>query len=241
MDRSLTSSTLPALTPSYKSRPKSHSQSFDVSDISTRPPGAAFTFRLLSQVRQIFHRSQKISPELAAQVVNQYLLPLFQVDARKRTDGKRALSFNAKKGRNRSMDGGNSEGLEALPGTVLGEFKLSALLGVELERTKNEMNAVKAKTKEAEQAKVSLHSELSRERQVKNQLEADVQLLRFQLLTYERISQQAEAKLTLTVSQLDQYKDLYTLSEAERTRIASLLHEEKWRNDIRFLRSRIRP
>lgn len=234
MDRSLTSSTLPALTASYKSRSKSHSQSFDVSDISTRPPGAAFTFRLLSKVRQNFHRSQKISPELAAQVISEYLLPMFQVDARKRTDGKR--TFNAKKGRNRSMDG-ERETLEALPGTVLGECKLSALLGGELERTKSEVKAVEAKMKEAEQAKVSLHSELSRERQAKAQVEADLQLLRFQLLTYERLAQQAEARLTLVTSQLDQYKDLYTHSEADRTRFTSLLHEEKWRNDIRSSRS----
>lgn len=166
-------------------------------------------------------------------MISQYLLPLFQVDARKRTDGKRVLSFNVKKGRNRSLDGGNSETLEALPGTVLGECKLSALLGEELERTKSEMKAVEAKMKEAEQAKVSLHSELSRERQAKAQIEADVRLLRFQLLTYERIAQQAEAKVTLVTSQLDQYKDLYTHSEADRTRFTSLLHEEKWRNDIR--------
>lgn len=235
MERSLTSSTLPALTPSYKFRPKSHSQSFEVSDTSTKPPGGtAFTFRLLSQFRQHFHQSSKISPELAAQVINQYILPMFQADARKRTDGVRTASCSVKKGRNRSVGARHSEGLEALPGTVLGEFKLSSLLSEELERTKGEMKAVQMKMREAEQAKVSILSELSRERQTNTQLEADLQLLQFQLLTYERIAQQSDAKLSLTTSQLDQYKDLYIQSETDRKRLSSLLHEEKWRNDIRY-------
>lgn len=121
-----------------------------------------------------------------------------------------------------------------VPGTVLGELKLSTLLSEELERVKREMRAGEVRMREAEQAKVSLMSELRQERQGKAQLQTDVELLRYQLLVYERSTQQTESRLSLTSTQLSQYQDLYHSTEAACKRLTTLLHEEKWRNDIRF-------
>ena len=170
---------------------------------------------------------------MAAQVINDFILPMFQTDSRKKADNQRSMSFNVKRGKTKSVDIRDVEGLEPVPGTILGELKLSSMLNAELQKTRNEMQAVNLRMKEAEQAKMSLWSELNQERQSKIQLDADAHLLRFQLQTYERITQQTEARLSFTSSQLDQYKDLYQRSESDRKRLSNMLHEEKWRNDIR--------
>ena len=173
---------------------------------------------------------------MAAQVINDFVLPIFHLDARNRTDSKRTTTFSVKRQHgNRSFDGREkADALEPLPGTILGELKLSSMLNTELQKTKEEMKELTMRRKEAEQKKVSMRSQLDEERTLRMRLDADCSHLRFQLMTYERSVQQAEAKLSFLSNQLEQYKEMYARSEADRKRLSNTLHEERWRNDIRW-------
>ena len=219
---------LPFLRPP-KSKSQSLNQSFEVDNDSTKPVSASGSHStVLTRLRQHYKRSVKISPTLAAEVIKDFLIPMFHLDARARTDSRRATT--QKRLRNRSFDQ-KDDSLEPIPGTILGELKLSSILHEELSQLKSENQSISSKMKQAEQSRISMLSELDSERSLRIQLDSDCQLLRFQLLASERIIQQTEQRLALVVSQLEQYKDLYAHSEADRKRITNVLHEERWRND----------
>jgi len=221
-------SSLPFLRPP-KSKPSSLNQSFDASEDSTKPVSVlASHSQVLTRLRQHYKRSAKVSPTLAAEVIKDFLLPMFHLDARARTDSKRTAVI--KRSRNRSFDL-KDDSLEPIPGTILGELKLSAVLHEELQLLKAENLAVHSQMKDSEQARISMLSDLDLECKARLQLDGDCKLLRFQLVTAERMTQQTEERLAFVTSQLEQYKEMYGRSEGDRKRLSNVLHEERWRND----------
>jgi hypothetical protein len=223
-------SSLPYLRPP-KSKSQSLNQSFEASEDSTKSVSVAVPqSQVLTRLRQHYKRSAKVSPTLAAEVIKDFLLPMFHLDARARTDSKRVSVIAQKRSRNRSFDL-KEDSLEPIPGTILGELKLSSVLHEELQQLKAENVVVHSKMKDSEQARISMLSDLDVERKARLQLDGDCKLLRFQLVTAERLTQQTEERLAFVTSQLEQYKELHGRSEAERKRLSNVLHEERWRND----------
>ena len=88
-------------------------------------------------------------PALASEIIKGYLLPMFEAEMQLRTDVARSSGFGTSRLR----------GLEAVPGTVFGEMKLSDQLSREVVRLRNELKTAKSALKDAEQRVASALSD----------------------------------------------------------------------------------
>jgi hypothetical protein len=88
-------------------------------------------------------------PALASEIIKGYLLPMFEAEMQVRTDVARSSGFGTSRLR----------GLEAVPGTVFGEMKLSDQLSREVVRLRSELKTAKSALKDAEQRVASALSE----------------------------------------------------------------------------------
>lgn len=158
-----------------------------------------------------------MTPELAARAVTDYLLPLFEKDTRSTTSKIRRRVFNQR--------------LEALPGTVYGELKLSEQLNKQLEDMKAEVRLYKQKMQDALQDRTSLLSQFSALQREFVKAKSDLQMINSRYSTEQQVHQALELKVSVAYSQLSEYKSLYFQCETEKKQLSSLLHEEKALND----------
>lgn len=88
-------------------------------------------------------------PALASEVIKGYLLPMFEAEMQMRTDRVRSSGFGTSRLR----------GLEAVPGTVFGEMKLSDRLSKEVVKLRNELKTAHIALRDAEQRVASALSD----------------------------------------------------------------------------------
>jgi DNA repair exonuclease SbcCD ATPase subunit len=158
-----------------------------------------------------------MTPELAARAVTDYLLPLFEKDTRSATSKIRRRVFNQR--------------LEALPGTVYGELKLSEQLNKQLEEMRAEVRLYKQKMQDAVQARESTLSEFSALQREFIRAKSDYQLINSQYSNEQQLHQALELKVSVAYTQLAEYKALYLQCETDKKQLSSMLHEEKALND----------
>lgn len=164
-----------------------------------------------------------VTPEVAALVVRQYLIPLFETENK------------AKKGLVQ-IPGVKEElvrPLEVVSNTVYGELKLVDSLLSEYTEVKKELDEVSQSLKDTEQEKASVLSELENVKGQYSAVSQEIQRLQQDTQNSLRGGQSAGLKMALLNGQLTEYKKLYALSEAENKHFLSALHEEKALNDKR--------
>lgn len=160
-----------------------------------------------------------VTPEVAALVVRQYLIPLFETENK------------SKKGSIQISELGRP--LEVVSNTVYGELKLADSLLSEYTEVKKELDEVSQSLKDTEQEKASVLSELENVKRQYSAVNQEIQRLQQDTQSSLRGGQTAGLKMALLNGQLSEYKKLYTLSEAENKQFLSALHEEKALNDKR--------
>ena len=151
----------------------------------------------------------RITPELAARTVREYLLPMFEADSR-------AQSARTRKG------------LFGLDGTsVYTELKLSEQLSVQLADMQQVLRGKEQLLREALQERASVHGQYEALQHEHLKTLTDLTLLREQSRGEELSEQQTELRFSLLGTQLSQYQLLYVQLEADKKQLSSLLHEEK--------------
>jgi len=163
--------------------------------------------------------SLHVSPDLASQVVKDYLLPMFQLHPKSSLS---QYQRSALTHRNNT-----STSLETVSGTVYAELKLSDLLRTELEDVKEELERRTKRMKEAEQGKISANADVSRLNQRLSALESHQKQLTLHLTLSQRQHQLHDLHTSQLQSELQTYKDLYTACDEEKKQLSSALHEEK--------------
>lgn len=168
---------------------------------------------LLSRLRTHSHsQAATITPELAAEVVTSYLLPMFEADARVRKDQVRGWPAAGGK-------------------TVYGELKLSAKLLEELRGCRMEADLAKRQAAEARAAQASAELELKQAKTAVLQAETRVHILLTQQSQALRSSQDARFASSHLSGQVESLQALHSLEEEKAKHYAVLLHEERAKND----------
>ena len=180
----------------------------------------------LNRLRQITSRQKldkkEVPPELAAQVVKNYILPMFESDTRAKLDMLRSETF-------RHKSSFSQEGH-----TVYSELKLS-------EKLNNEISILKTRLSDAFQALQDNTQEKEKVTQENKRLEAEIfnSHANLQVLLQDNIRLQRElAGFKLSIghmrSQVSKYKTMYEESIKEQQKLGKQISEEKAFNDIRL-------
>lgn len=167
----------------------------------------------------------QITPEIAAMVVRQYLLPMFESDSMGK--GGRNMFFGLP-----GMSDINKP-LEVVSGTVYGELKLADQLMNQLTSARKEMDTVGQNLKDAEQERKSVLAELENVKKQYLSVIGEIENCQYQFQDTLCAQQQSDLKLSFMNNQLSEYKQLYALNEAENKQFTVDLHEEKALNDKR--------
>jgi len=186
------------------------------------PPPASRLDHLRS--RSALQETQ-ITPSLAARAVREFILPMFEADARNASGKTRAQSL----GKRAVLEG--LPPLEAISGTVYGELKLSDQLSRQLEEVRVTLRGKETELGEALQGRESAVSQAVRLEKDLSKALTDLQLLHSQYNLMAQHQDRLELRFSAVNSQLTEYKQLYVQCEAEKKQLASQLHEEKALND----------
>lgn len=227
-----------------------HTRSRSSRAVSTvrRPTSASPSkYTALSRLRERNkpEKTANVSPELAAKVVKDYIIPMFEADARVTADKHRESLFGQDKDSVRyiradsarsteSSPYSDTKGLDTVPGTLFAELKLSEQLQEQLNRVKLDLMTSEAKARTTEQAKESLQSEAGHLRLMATKNAADLKLLgsvHFQALRNDQLQDLEVKKLQ---SELEEMRRLYKSAERKAKEMSAQLNDLKAKNDIRF-------
>lgn len=166
----------------------------------------------------------KVTPQLASQVVKEYILPLFKYEGQRKADKKRTKDFGNHHQRH----------LSVVSGTALAELKLSEQLLNELEEAKKQLASACKYSKDTEQEKFAIEKELKK---CKEQIQENTTNLRF--LHEENLKLQDEnGKLNgmkmLLFTQIFTYKNMFEGASKNFNELSKEFHDEKANNDIRL-------
>lgn len=173
-----------------------------------------------------------VSPETAARVVKDFLIPMFQVENRVSRDTQRTLTFGIESRRQKSVD--RSIHLERKSGQVFPELKLSEQLQAELAALKAKLIVAEKRAKEAEQARESLHSEMRQALFLQTQSESDLKLVFASTSQSARLSQSQNLVYSQLQGQVEELKRQQAETEAQSRDLTIRLREERSKSDIRF-------
>jgi len=163
--------------------------------------------------------SLDITPEMAAKVAREYLLPIFQYDLRKKSQPKRN-SLTAK--------------LEGSKGTVLEDIKLSDKLYSELQHLKLELESRTREFTKAQQEKELATKDYDFVKQQLIGKESDFKVLSYEYEMLLKENQSLKQELSQFKETLTNYDSQFYELESRKKELEKTLHEEKANNDIRF-------
>jgi hypothetical protein len=198
----------------------------------------------LPQVNRIRNRIKKqtgpeVTPELAVQVVQKFLLPMFESDLRKKSAHNRTESF----GLNRSMRVQKEDSCSLFPtiscsptrpmttATVYQELKLSEQLMSELNELRDELTKSEENLKSAIQDKMSVTKEYDLLMNKYLELSTFCESLKISNDNDRKDSQKNELKYSMLSSQNMEYKRLYRDLKKQTDELKHKLQEEKVVND----------
>jgi len=164
-----------------------------------------------------------ITPEIAAVVVRQYLLPMFESDTSSR---QKSSILN-------SLSEETHRPLEAIAGTVYGELKLADSLMTQLTDAREEIEKVTQSLKFAEQERQSVYAELENVKKQYQDVMSGIDIMNHSFQDSIRTSQNTDLNMSWSTSQLNEYRRLYSECEAENKVLNTKLHDEKALNDKR--------
>lgn len=210
--------------PNLLSRNRSESRLIRTS--ATEMPQANTT--MVTQIRRRHKKIQKsVDPELAAAVVKNYLLPMFEAKSKSFAALNRSSKFGTES-RQEVNDFRLSTGE-----TVYSDLKLTEKLMGEIEMLRQSLENSNRETRDAKQKLISTTEETNQIKEKFENLEMNFELIKFQLSQQFKVSQTSELKGRLILEQLNRYKKLYIESTSREEELNSKLHKERSKNDIR--------
>lgn len=213
-------------------------------DITQRPSSHKSNSLLMKLRKRQENQDLKISPDIAAKVVKQYILPMFESDSRKATANMRLdlfglnKSFRSEAGgskayrRNKSSD---IKSISYVSGTVYSELKLSEQLNFELHKLKEELSVIHNQLKDTEQTKESIQKEHDLLKVEYFRQSSSLEVLNFQYTQLLRSTQKAELARNHLAHQVTKYRNLYNEINKTREEMINQIHDERAKNDIRFI------
>lgn len=167
-----------------------------------------------------------VTPETAARVVTDFLIPMFHAETRTHRAAARTNSFGLERQRQKSAGGRIQAGKQP---EVYTELKLSEQLQVEVERLKEKLRVTERRMREAEQARESLDSDRQQSFLLLNKATSDLKLL---FLSHS--PPLPDLSSSHLQSQLLHFQLQHSQIESQAKAIHSQLREEKAKSDIRF-------
>jgi hypothetical protein len=172
--------------------------------------------QLSSRVRN--HRNSEVPPEIAAKVVKNYILPMFESEARSKHDTQRSETYGHR--RNFSLE----------QGTVYSELKLSK----QIMSLESKLSSMSQSIKDSVQEKQTLLI-------LNQKLELDLMNSSTNLMFLNDENSRLKRELigfklstTAVINQLNKYKVLYEQLTSEKSILTAELHQERANNDIRL-------
>jgi len=187
------------------------------------------------QTRRKVTEELVVTPELAAKVVRDYLLPLFERTKRSDLNRSRQTVFGLESLTwDDTADTSASEEYVELEGGMYAELKLSEQMYEEVSKTRIELEVLRRRLKEAEQKKESSEWELKRALQQGHEQQNALKLALHECSENLREVQGLHLEKDLLSQQLAQSQTQRELLERKCKDYVSILHEERAKSDIRF-------
>lgn len=176
-------------------------------------PQSTVSHTHLSKLRSLRHSSRlQITPQLAAEVVKDYLLPLFETETRHETDKLRGETF-----------GLNNQG-----DTILSELRLSSRLLTELKEIQGELERAR---KELTLAKASEQTAVMDLMRYQAELVEEKTKIRFLTTVQSEKVRSTQHNAVYLSSQLRQAQTSLSEEELKSKRFSTLLQEERGKSD----------
>jgi hypothetical protein len=185
-----------------------------------------------------------ITPELAAKVVKQFILPMFEADSRRllhsvRSDTfglNQSLKLNDMKNNSGEMKGIASTGnLATIANTVYAELKLSEHLDYDMQKIRNELSQTLKKLKDAEQQRESISKEYESLKSDHVSKCEELRLMNYDYAILTSELQKLEAKQSFYINQVNTSKNLYNETLKENERLSSEMQSSRSMIDIRYI------
>ena len=164
--------------------------------------------------------TNSVSPEQAALVVKDYILPLFRLEKQSKHLKRRSEVYGTKTKFEDGKEGG-----------ILSDFKLSDRLNTELMKLKQENKTILRQLNDAQQEKEIVGIDC---KTLKNKLliaEGNLVFLNFAHTQTNKANNQEKFGMSLIKEQYFKYKNLYEEETAKRKNLGKMLEEEKAKND----------
>jgi chromosome segregation ATPase len=187
---------------------------------------SASLIRTIKQRKQV-KEEQPISLSQVMQVVQKFLLPMFEADSRAATNKTRSHAL----GTLEAAAAKAMKPLSAISGTVYGELRLSEQLKLELTDAKEAVKQLEAQVNDALQQKTAADQELANSAAKIKRLSTEHELLRHQLDAIKQLTDQGDLAKALIQGQMSELKAGYIKCEEDRQRLTTELHDEKALND----------
>lgn len=184
---------------------------------------------LLNQIKTRNNKKEEIvDPVLAAKIVKNYLLPMFEKNNKKITNAnrKKAMGLNQNE-----VLGSRDSTAES---TVYEELKLSEKLLIKLESLTEKAEKAEENACLFGQEKFELLDEIKILKQNNETLATNFEIGQLQLNEHTKISHSNEMKMYFILKQLEHYRKLYKASEEKLHELSQDLHNERNINDIRL-------
>lgn len=204
---------------------KSNQKLPKICNLSTTP---TLTSGLVSRLKTRNQKSEfEISPQYAAQVVKNYLLPMFESAKSHQKD----LNRHQLMGLTSEYASRDS----TAESSVYKELKLSERLLNELETLKTELEEAKHQASLCEQEKFELRAEIQNLTREKEEVCTNLKFTNMQSNLSVRSYQTYEMKTYMMQKQLDNYKKMISSSKEKLNLVSQDLHSELNKNDIRLI------
>lgn len=163
-------------------------------------------------------KNQEISPNLAIEVVKDYLIPLFKLDKKKKQDQYRAETYNSR----------------VSPPNIKSEILLSEQIYEEKKELEKKFNDLEKAFKEVMQDKILIEKELQNMNEKYLNLESEYKILEYNSNVKQCYFNVVEQKSLFITSQIEKLKNLVSSMESDNKNLSAMVNQEKYVNDIRF-------
>ncbi|CAG9314039.1 unnamed protein product [Blepharisma stoltei] len=183
----------------------------------------------LSTTDRISHRNSKsvnlqVSPDVAAEVVKKYILPMFEIDARNSKDSARSKTFGIPRTERSRQN-------SAFDGPVYAELKLSEKLNQEIKSLREELEHQIQCVKRAEQEKELIKNEFGHVKEALFRSEANYAALNLELIEISKQLQEVEQCHSVLKEQAQQYQKQNSELDTKAIELGRQLHDEMAVND----------
>ena len=184
---------------------------------------------ILAKIKQRHKKPEmNVDPVLAATVVKNYILPMFEKKSILANNGNRSQIMGLSTS---DMLGSRDSTPET---TVYEELKLSEKLLMELEALNSKVAKAEQSAAISEQQRYEFMAEIQNLQAEKREIALNLEICKLEFNHQTKNSHANEMKLYFVFKQLERYQKLYKVSEEKLGEISNELYEAKHINDIRL-------